>query len=47
MIPPVYVGEFTRRIRDSRRVSIKEAGHMVMYEQPEVFVNTVRDFLKA
>ena len=47
MIPPVYAGEFTIRIRNSHSVTIKEAGHMVMYEQPQVFVKTVRDFLKS
>ena len=47
MIPLIYAGEFTSRIRNSCCVSIKEAGHMVMYEQPEIFVKTVRDFLKG
>ncbi|MBV8356801.1 MAG: alpha/beta hydrolase [Deltaproteobacteria bacterium] len=46
MIPPVYAGEFTSHVRNSRSVTIKEAGHMVMYEQPQAFVKTVRDFLK-
>jgi len=46
LIPPIYAGEFTSRIRNSRTVTIKEAGHMVMYEQPQVFVKTVGDFLK-
>jgi pimeloyl-ACP methyl ester carboxylesterase len=47
MIPPVYAGEFTRRIPNSRSAIIKEAAHMVMYEQPQGFVETVRDFLKG
>jgi pimeloyl-ACP methyl ester carboxylesterase len=47
LIPPVYAGEFTSRIRKSRSVTIKEAGHMVMYEQPQAFVKTVGDFLKS
>jgi pimeloyl-ACP methyl ester carboxylesterase len=46
LIPPVYAGEFASRIRNSRTATIKQAGHMVMYEQPEAFVRTVRDFLK-
>jgi pimeloyl-ACP methyl ester carboxylesterase len=46
LIPPVYAHEFTSRIRNSRAVTIKQAGHMPMYEQAEVFVGTVRDFLK-
>jgi pimeloyl-ACP methyl ester carboxylesterase len=47
LVPPVYAGEFTSRIRNSRSVTIKDAGHMVPYEQPEAFVKTVRDFLKS
>jgi len=46
LIPPVYANEFTRRIKNSRAVTIKQAGHMPMYEQPEEFVRTVRDFLR-
>jgi len=46
LIPPIYAEEFTSRIRNSRTVTIKEAGHMVMYEQPQSFVKTVSDFLK-
>jgi len=46
LIPPVYAGEFTSRIRNSHSITIKEAGHMVMYEQPQAFVKTVREFLK-
>jgi len=46
LIPPIYAEEFTSRIRNSRTVTIKEAGHMVMYEQPQAFVKTVGDFLK-
>ena len=47
LIPPVYAGEFASRIRNSRTATIKEAGHMVMYEQPQAFVKTVGDFLKS
>ncbi len=47
LIPPVYAGEFASRIRNCRSVTIKHAGHMVMYEQPEEFVRIVRDFLKG
>jgi len=46
LIPPVYAREFANRIRNSRTATIKQAGHMLMYEQPEAFVRTVRDFLK-
>ena len=47
LIPPVYADEFVHHIRNSRIATIKQAGHMVMYEQPETFVTTVRDFLKS
>jgi pimeloyl-ACP methyl ester carboxylesterase len=47
LVPPVYATEFTSRIRNSRSVTIDQAGHMVMYEQPEAFVRTVRDFLNG
>jgi len=47
LIPPVYAQEFTSRIKHARTQIIKEAGHMVMYEQPEAFVKAVRDFFKA
>ena len=47
LIPPIYANEFTSRIKNSRSVTIKQAGHMPMYEQQEVFVKTVRDFLKG
>lgn len=47
LIPPVYAQEFAGRIKRARTEIIKEAGHMVMYEQPEAFVSAVRDFLKA
>jgi pimeloyl-ACP methyl ester carboxylesterase len=47
LIPPVYAGEFASRIRNCRSVTIKQAAHMVMYEQPEAFVRIVRDFLKS
>jgi pimeloyl-ACP methyl ester carboxylesterase len=47
LIPPVYAQEFTSRIKQARTQTIKEAGHMVMYEQPEAFVKAVNDFLKS
>ncbi len=47
LIPPVYAQEFTSRIKQAQTQTIKEAGHMVMYEQPEAFVKAVRGFLKA
>ena len=45
LIPPVYANEFTSRIKGAKALTIKQAGHMVMYEQQAAFVNAVRDFL--
>jgi pimeloyl-ACP methyl ester carboxylesterase len=47
LIPPVYADEFARHLSNSRISTIGQAGHMVMYEQPQAFVSTVRDFLKS
>ena len=47
LISPVYAKEFTSRIRGAKSLTIKQAGHMVMYEQQAAFVNAVRDFLKG
>ncbi|MGO9449945.1 MAG: alpha/beta fold hydrolase [Candidatus Binataceae bacterium] len=47
LIPPIYANEFTSRIKGAKSASIKQAGHMLMYEQQAAFVKTVRDFLKS
>jgi pimeloyl-ACP methyl ester carboxylesterase len=47
LIAPVYANEFTSRIKGAKSLTIKHAGHMVMYEQQAAFVNAVRDFLKG
>lgn len=47
LIPPIYAGEFTSRIKNARDVKIKQAGHMPMYEQQAAFCSAVRDFLKG
>jgi pimeloyl-ACP methyl ester carboxylesterase len=47
LIPPVYAKEFTSRIKGSKLETIKQAGHMLMYEQPEAFVKSVKNFLKG
>jgi pimeloyl-ACP methyl ester carboxylesterase len=47
LIPPVYAKEFTSRIRGAKEQLIKEAGHMLPYEQQSAFCNAVRDFLKG
>lgn len=45
-IPPAYAREFQSRIRNCRLATIREAGHMVMYEQPAEFVKVVTEFLQ-
>jgi pimeloyl-ACP methyl ester carboxylesterase len=45
LIPPIYAERWNRSIAGSRLVQIREAGHMVPYEQPEVFVSAVSGFL--
>ena len=45
LIPPVYAERWNQSIAGSRLVQIREAGHMVPYEQPEVFVSAVSGFL--
>ncbi len=45
LIPPVYAERWKQLIAGSRLVQIKEAGHLVPYEQPEVFVSAVSGFL--
>jgi len=45
LIPPVYAEKWKQLIAGSRLVQIKEAGHLVPYEQPEVFVSAVAGFL--
>jgi pimeloyl-ACP methyl ester carboxylesterase len=45
LIPPVYAKEFLSHIKGSRVHMIKEAGHMLMYEQQAAFVKAVTDFL--
>ncbi|HTT75393.1 MAG TPA: alpha/beta hydrolase [Candidatus Binataceae bacterium] len=47
LVPPVYADEFTSRIRNTRIEMIKQAGHMLPYEQPEAFVKAVRKFLES
>src|SRR5216683_231570 len=46
LIPPAYAKEFTSRIKNSKLELIKDAGHMVMYEQQEALVGAIRKFLK-
>jgi len=46
LIPPVYAKEFTSRIKNSRVATIKQAGHLLMYEQQAAVVKAIREFLK-
>jgi pimeloyl-ACP methyl ester carboxylesterase len=47
LIPSVYAKEFTSRIKNSKVELIKDAGHMIMYEQQAPFVAAVTKFLKS
>ena len=47
LIPAVYAKEFTSRIKNSKVEMIKDAGHMIMYEQQGPFVAAIRKFLKS
>ena len=47
LIPAAYAREFTSRIKNSRLEIIKNAGHMLMYEQQEALVGAIRKFLKG
>jgi len=45
LIVPAYAERWQQSIAGARLVQINEAGHMVPYEQPEVFVSAVSGFL--
>jgi pimeloyl-ACP methyl ester carboxylesterase len=45
LIGDAYAARWKEAIAGSRLVRIQEAGHMVPYEQPEVFVSAVAGFL--
>jgi pimeloyl-ACP methyl ester carboxylesterase len=47
LIPPVYGEKFRELIPGARLVKIREAGHLLPYEQPEMFVSTVAGFLSG
>ena len=44
-VRPEYVEEMDRWFPRNRRVTVKDAGHWVHSEQPEVFVEVLRRFL--
>lgn len=47
LIPPAYARQFLSRIKNSRLELIKDAGHMVMYEQRDALVGAIRKFLRG
>jgi pimeloyl-ACP methyl ester carboxylesterase len=47
LVPPIYAGEFAKLIKNTKTETIKAAGHLPMYEQPEAFIQAVRGFLKS
>jgi pimeloyl-ACP methyl ester carboxylesterase len=47
LIAPPYAQEFSRLIKNSRVQIIKEAGHMLPYEQQAAFCKSVREFCKG
>lgn len=47
VVPPQYMKEFAKHIRNTRELVIKKAGHMVMYEQQAEFCKAVRGFCKG
>ena len=47
LIRPEYGEKFRELIRGARLVKIREAGHLLPYEQTEMFVSTVAGFLGA
>ena len=47
LIPTVYAKAFQKQIKNSKLVTIPEAGHMIMFEQQGPFVKALREFLKS
>jgi pimeloyl-ACP methyl ester carboxylesterase len=45
LIPNVYAEEWVRQINHSRAVTIKDCGHLLMFEGEAEFVSAVTDFL--
>jgi pimeloyl-ACP methyl ester carboxylesterase len=44
-VPPVYAGEFARRIAGARVQTVNGCGHAPQLEQPEAVARLVREFL--
>jgi len=47
VVPAAHGVAWQQRIRGARLTTIKDAGHLVELEQPEVFATLVRDFVQA
>jgi pimeloyl-ACP methyl ester carboxylesterase len=45
LVPPIYGGEFLRRIGRARLIQVNEASHMLPFEKSDEFVEVVTDFL--
>jgi pimeloyl-ACP methyl ester carboxylesterase len=45
LVPPVYAGEFLKRIDRARLTVFKGASHMLPFEKADEFVDVVTDFL--
>jgi pimeloyl-ACP methyl ester carboxylesterase len=46
IVPPVYAGEFARRIAGARVETVEQAGHAPHLEQPEAVARLIRHFLE-
>jgi pimeloyl-ACP methyl ester carboxylesterase len=46
LVPPVYAGEFARRLRGARVETVDGCGHAPHLEQPAAVARTVSDFLR-
>jgi pimeloyl-ACP methyl ester carboxylesterase len=47
LVPPLYAGEFARRLPRTRHEVVKNAGHAPHLEQPEATAEIVQTFLRA
>jgi pimeloyl-ACP methyl ester carboxylesterase len=45
LVPPVYAGEFVRRLAEARVQTVDDAGDAPHLEQPEALARMVRDVL--
>ncbi|HET7342902.1 MAG TPA: alpha/beta fold hydrolase [Methylomirabilota bacterium] len=44
LVPPVYAGEFTRRLAGARAEIVKDCGHAPQLEQPDLVAGMIRTF---